>query len=264
MANKKSKESIKEKLSAKLDRWWEEDTANRKRIDWLWFLYDLWKEGHHYARYDKRQQQILTAPKPDGRPKVAINKIDPTVRAVTNYALRNRPKAEVTPAGLNRDNMKEVVKQNMFLDYLHDRLGLREIQRGAVDEALTSGISWVQVLWDEDAEDGAGQIVVNEIDKYDLYWAKQARSPEESKRYVLAVSRPVEQLKQDPKYKGANWDLVKPENQRSSSTLKERLLRLDTGEGVQSGNDEKGSVILKEFWYYGDKDLGEDPDVIYV
>lgn len=265
MAAKKNKDQLKEQLSTKLDRWWEEDQANRKRIDWLWFLYDLWKEGHHYARYDKRQQQILTAPKPDGKPKVMINKIEPTVRAVMNYALRNRPKAEVTPAGLNRDNMKEVVKQNMFLDYLHDRLGLRQIERGAVEESLTAGISWVQILWDEEAEDGQGQIVVNEIDKYDLYWAARARTPEESKRFTLAVSRPIEQLKNDPKYKNANWDLVKADNQRSSSSLKERLMRLDTGEAPTTGNTEdKGSVLLRETWYMGDKDLGEDPEVIYV
>lgn len=266
MARKSKQQTQDEKhamLSAKLDRWWAEDSGARKRVDWLWFLYDLWKEGHHYARFDRNTQQIQTVPKSDGSPKVMINKIDPTIRAVVNYALRNRPKAEVTPSGISRDGIGEIVKQNLFLDYLHDKLGLRSIERGAVEESLSSGISWVQVLWDEDADEGQGQITVNEIDKYDLYWQARARSPEESRRFTLAVSRPIEELKIDPKYKDANWELVKADNTRSSSSLKERLLKLEAGEDAPNSS-EKGSVLLREFWYYGDKELDEDPDTIYV
>lgn len=261
---KKTKEEIRSLMTAKLDRWWTEDSSARKRTDWLWFLYDLWKEGHHYAKYSKSRQQIETSSSTDGRPKVTINKIEPTIRAIVNYALRNRPKAEVTPAGVSRDGMDEIVRQNLFLDYLHDTLGLREIERGAVEESLGSGISWVQVLWDEEADDGKGQLVVNEIDKYDLYWSARARDPKESRRFTLAVSRPIEVLKQDPKYKSANWDLVKVDNQRSSSSLKERLMRLDTGDDTMSSGKEDGTILLKEFWYYGDPELGEDPKVIYI
>lgn len=252
------------KLQAKLDRWWNEDSSARKRIDWLWFLYDLWKEGYHYARYSKSRQQIETTTTTDGRPKVTINKIQPTLRAIVNYALRNRPRAEVTPAGISRDGIKEIVRQNLFLDYLHDTLGLREIQRGAVEESLGSGIAWVQAIWDADADDGRGQIVINEIDKYDLYWQARARDPKESRRFTLAVARPVSQLKTDPKYKDADWDNVKVDNHRSSSSLKERLLRLETGDDAISSEKQEGTVLVKEFWYYGDKEMGEDPKKIYV
>lgn len=263
--SKQTKEAKIEMFKAKLDRWWEEDSTARKKIDWQWFIYDLWKEGHHYARYDKGQQQILTNPKSDGKPKVTINKIDPAIRAVVNYALRNRPKAEVTPSGATRDNMEEILRQNLFLDYMHDHLGLRQIERGVVEESVASGISWVQILWDEDAADGQGEIKVNEIDKYDLYWQKGARTPEESRRFTIAVSRSIEELKTDPKYKNANWDNVKADNQRSSSSLKERLLRLDSGDTTSAaGSNDSGTVLLKEFWYYGDKDQGEDSEKIYV
>lgn len=261
---RKSKEEIRALLNAKLERWWNEDAGARKRIDWIWFLYDLWKEGFHYARYDKNTQQILSSPKPDGRPKVTINKIEPTIRAIVNYALRNRPKAEVTPSGLSRDGLKDIVRQNMFLDYLHDHISIREKQRGALEEGLTSGIGWVQVLWDEEADDGKGEISVNEIDKYDLYWQARARDPKESKRFCLAVSRRIADLKEDLLYKGTNWDLVKADNQRSSSTFKERLMRLEMGDDSATSGKDDGSVLLKEWWYYGDKELGEDPKVIYV
>lgn len=238
-----------EVLKAKLDRWWTSASTSRKRIDWMWFQYDLWKEGYHYARWDRNTQQIITTPRSDGVPKVMVNKIDAALRAVVNYALRNRPKAEVTPADMNKDQINEVVKQNIFLDYLHDRLVMREKERGAVDESAGGGIAWVQVLFDEDAEDGNGQISINEIDKYDLYWNKEARDPKEVQYYILAVSRPINELKEDPKYKGTEWDSIKLDNTRSSSSLKERLLKLDTGDTSSPEQKGEGNVLVKEYWY---------------
>ena len=253
MKNKINKDNdTNETLLAKLERWWNDDSSARKRIDWQWFQYDLWKEGYHYARWDRSTQQIITSPKTDGVPKVTINKIDPAVRAVVNYALRNRPKAEVTPADMSNDQINEVVKQNVFLDYMHDKLGLREIERGAVDEATTSGIAWVQVLYDDDANDGDGEIIINELDKYDVYWNKEAKSPEDAKRITVAVSRPLSVLKEDTKYKGADWDSLKSDNIRSSSSLKDRLLRLDSGDTTSGGDKDDGTVLVKEYWYKDD------------
>lgn len=249
---KNKKKESDEVLLAKLDRWWTSASNARKRIDWLWFQYDLWKEGYHYARWDRNTQQIITTPRTDGTPKVMVNKIDAALRAVVNYALRNRPKAEVTPADMSQDQINEVVKQNLFLDYLHDRLAMREKERGAVDESATSGISWTQVLFDEDAEDGQGQIVINEVDKYDLYWNKEARNPNDAQYYVLAVSRPLVELKDDPKYKGAEWDRIKTDSTRSSSSLKERLLKLDTGDTSAPEGKDEGNVLVKEYWYKED------------
>lgn len=249
---KNKKKESDEVLLAKLDRWWTSASNARKRIDWTWFQYDLWKEGYHYARWDRSTQQIITTPKTDGTPKVMVNKIDAALRAVVNYALRNRPKAEVTPADMSQDQINEVVKQNLFLDYLHDRLVMREKERGAVDESAGGGIAWVQVLFDEDAEDGNGQIAVNEVDKYDLYWNKEARDPKEVQYYILAVSRPINELKEDPKYKGADWEKIKPENTRSSSSLKERLLKLDTGDTSTPQDKNEGNALVKEYWYKQD------------
>lgn len=249
---KNKKKESDEVLLAKLDRWWTSASNARKRIDWTWFQYDLWKEGYHYARWDRSTQQIITTPKTDGTPKVMVNKIDAALRAVVNYALRNRPKAEVTPADMKQDQINEVVKQNLFLDYLHDRLVMREKERGAVDESAGGGIAWVQVLFDEDAEEGNGQITVNEVDKYDLYWNKEARDPKEVQYYILAVSRPINELKEDPKYKGADWEKIKPENTRSSSSLKERLLKLDTGDTSTPQDKNEGNALVKEYWYKQD------------
>jgi hypothetical protein len=245
-----SKEAEEVELTSKLNRWWNTDRDFRQQIEWRWFQYDLWNDGYHWARYNKNTKQIETTPKQSGKPLVTINKIAPTVRAVVNYALRNRPKAEVTPA--DGDGVREeVVDQNRFLDFMHDQLGLRSIQRGAVEEATVSGISWVQVLWDEDANEGKGDIVVNDLDKYDCYWDATARSTEEMRRFTIVTKRKINDLKEDSKYKGTNWDLIKSDNKMSSSSLRERLLQLDVGQNTYFSNksDKDDTVLVREHWW---------------
>ena len=247
-------------LKAKLDRWWNNDYAIRRHLDWKWFQYDLWVFGLHYARWDKNTQQIISVPRPDGKPKIVINKVYTSVRAVRNYVLRNRPKAEVTPYNMTDANVDEAVKINQFLDYLHDRLALRPKLRGTVWHALKYSVGYWQILFDDSLEDGLGEVVVNMVDPYDLYWDGNAKDPKTARRATLAVRRVIDELKEDAKYKDfKNWDQIKPDKQISSSILKNRLIQFEQGQNaLQETKKGEGSVIVKEFWYKGtEKDEGK-------
>lgn len=250
----KGKESD-EVLKAKFGRWWSAAYENRHHTDWKWFIYDLWVSGYHYAKYDKSNQQIITSAKTDGRPKVVINKIYTTLRAVRNYALRNRPRAEVTPhIDLSGEmEMGDVVRQNKFLDFFHDQAKLRRKQKGIVWDGLKYSVGYWQVLFDESAPmyaqgDGKGEIVVNEIDPYDLYWDPNATSKENAKYVFLCVRRNLEDLKHDKKYDSKKLELVKPDKKLSSSTFKERLLQLESGN--TPSEDAPKTVLVKECWYW--------------
>jgi len=218
---KKEEKAMKDEvvLRAKLGRWWSELQANRKNQDWQWFKYDLWVRGLHNAKYDRNTQQIITTPKPSGRVDISINKIYTTLRGVRNYVLRNRPKAETTPYNLTPENVNEAVKVNMYLDYMHDKLKLRTKLRGTMWQALKYSVGYWQVLWDEDAEDGKGDIVVNQVDPYDLYF--DGLTIEDSQKVVLAVKRPIAKLKEDPLYKDFDWDTIKTDGKYDCYSTKE-------------------------------------------
>lgn len=234
---------------AKFDRWFNDAEGARKKIDWKWFQYDLWTAGLHYAKWDRNTQQIITT-ETDGRPKVTINKIFTTLRAVRNYVLRNRPKAEVTPhwSSENKEALKKVSGQNKFLDFFHDDQDLRYKLKGSVWEALKYSIAYWQILFDEDADDGKGGIVVNDIDPYDLYWDPKARNEGEARYACIAVRRNIEDdLKHSSLYDQTEVAKIKGDKKMAASSLKERFIRFEMGE-TSTGGDE-GTTIIREFWH---------------
>lgn len=235
-------------LNATLDRYWNSAQASRRELDWKWFNYDLWVLGNHYAKWDKNTQQIITSPRTDGKPKVVINKTFSIIRAVRNYVVRNEPKPDVTPDNLTQDNLEEAATLNKYLDYIYDRLGLRPKLRATVWHALKYSVGYWQVLYDDTAEDGTGEIQINIIDPYDLYWDPAARFPEEARYAILAVRRNVEDLKEDPKYKDIDWDAISPDNQLASSSLKTRLLQYERGQMTFNKEAKDSTVILREYW----------------
>ncbi len=252
MAKKNNKTELDKVLHTKVNRMWEAAQNARKEVDWKWFMYDLWINGNHYAKWDRNTQQI-SSPREDGRPKVVINKVYATLRAVRNYALRNRPRAEVTPVNLTEETVAEVVKLNKYLDFLHDKLKLRDKMKDSVWHALGKSVGWWQILWAENDE--GGEIEVHVVDPYDLYIDPLARDPEEARFMFLAVRRNLEDLRNDSKYSAYKEVLEKMSGDKlvAASNMKARLMNHERGE-VYSSDKENGSVIVKECWLKEFKD----------
>ena len=239
------KEAEEKAHSERLDRYWNSAEGARKEVDWKWFNYDLWVSGNHYAKWDKNTQQITSPSRIDGRPKIVINKVYTTLRSVRSYALQNKPKPNVTPYNLTPETVDQAQKLNKYLEYLHDHLHLAGALRSTFWHALKYSTGFWQVLWNEEEQ----EIEVNVIDPYDLYWDPTARSVNEARYCVLAVRRNLEDLKEDPKYKDADWDGVDGDRQLSASSLKSRLLKYERGETYSNADKKDATVIVKEFWY---------------
>lgn len=234
-------------VKAKCDRLWSDASDNRKSFDWKWFTYDLMVSGEHYSKWNKELQQVVTPKTTDNRPRIVVNKIYTTLRAVRNYAVRNRPKPEVTPYDLTPDGIDDAIKSNKYLDFLHDKLYLRRKLKETVWHSLKYSDGFWQVLWDEDSEDGKGEIAVNVVDPYDLYWDPIARTPEEARYCILAIRKSIDLLKEDPKYDQAKVAVIKEDSQLAASTLKAKLMQSEKGNSFSTGK-ETGTVIVKEFW----------------
>lgn len=236
-------------LKQRADRYYDAATGARKEIDWKWFIYDLWVAGLHYAKWDRNTQQITTTVKDAGKAKIVINKVYTTLRAVRNYALRNRPKAEVTPVKLTEEAVGEVVKLNKYLDFLHDKLYLRRKLKETVWHSLKYSAGFWQVLWNEEAEDGEGEVEINVIDPYDIYWDPSARHPNEAKYVILAVRRYVDDIKEDSKYDKEKTKELNGDKLLAASPLKSRLLQAEKGLEIYNKQDKEGStLIVKECW----------------
>ena len=235
-----------EVLLAKWDRLWQEASEDRKQQDWKWYLYGMWVRGFHYAKYDQKTKQVVSTPPNDGRPKIVINKIYPTLRAVRNYALRNQPKAQVTPENLTKDNLEQALKATKFLESIHESEKLRPKLKGTVFQALEDSASWWQIIWDGE------KIKVNPSDVFDYYPDPKARTPQEQRYGILAVSRPIDVLMDDPKYDKEQVKLIKADNKLSASSYKQMLLSYDRKSAGLPNDSKKGTAIVKEYWYEED------------
>jgi hypothetical protein len=250
MPNKEDKNA---ETLAKLDRLWQDAYNERNKTDWKWFLYDMFYKGYHYAKYDTRTRQIVKGDNLDGRPKVTINKTFTTIRAVKNYATRNKPKAEVTPENLSPENLDQADLATKYLDYIHDREKLNVKLKGSLLHALKYSVGWWQIIWD--GED----IKINEVDPFDFYPDPKASGTNDWSYVCLAVERKVDDLKNDSKYDKEEVSKITESSQRASSSFKEKIMDYDSGTSTTSGvSKENNSVIVKEIWYREKDKNGED------
>lgn len=242
---KMPKPSKDEILKSRLEKMWSEAESGRTQHDWKWFIYDMWVKGYQDARYDKKTRRIVSGNSSDGRPKVSINKIFPTLRSVRNYVLRNQPKAQVTPEGLSADNLEEALKSNHFLDYIHETEGLRKKLKGSVMSSLKYSKAWWQVIWNGE------KIEINECDTFDVYPDPKARNRNELRYVILAVRRTLDALKESPIYDKKEVEQVKPDNKTAASSYKQMSLNYENT-GEVNNTKESETVIVKEYWYLED------------
>lgn len=244
---KKEREEL-EILQGKLAQWSSQAEGHRNTHDWRWFLYDLFVNGYHYAKWDKQTEQISTSIRDKGRPKVVINMVYVTLRAVRNFVLRNRPRAEATPEDLTPENVDEVININKYLDFLHDKLSLRRKLKAVVWHALKYSVGFWQVLWNEDKK----EIEVNVVDPYDLYWDPLATNEDDATYVILKVRRALDVVVNDPKYaaylKKEKIEL-KPDGKVAASSMKERLMNLENTNSATNNPQKNKSLLLEEFWY---------------
>lgn len=249
MANKKKQREQELEKVAQIEKWWDQAENSRSDFDWKWFLYDLWVNGHHYAKWDRTTQQITTTVKDKGKPKIVINKVYQTLRSVRNFVLRNQPRAEVTPIGLTEEGIDQVIKLNKYLDYLHDKLRLRHKLKGTVWHALKYSVGFWQVLWDEAEK----EIAINMVDPYDFYPDPDAQGPDDLRYAFLAVKRNVDEVIHDPKYSEyikKNEIELKGDDKKAASNLKERLINFERANNTASPGSNKGNTtIVRECWY---------------
>ncbi len=256
---KKQKEEL-EILQGKLGKWGQQAEHQRSSHDWRWFIYDLFVNGYHYAKWDKATQQISTSVKDKGRPKIVINLVYVTLRSVRNFVLRNRPRAEATPDDLTAENVDDVININKYLDYLHDHLSLRRKLKAVVWHALKYSVGFWQVLWDESKK----EISVSVVDPYDLYWDPMALSEEDARYVFMKVRRPLEVVVNDPKYseyiKKEKIEL-KSDGKMAASSMKERLMSMENSNNTTSEPDKNNSVLVEECWY---KEWNEEADTYEI
>jgi hypothetical protein len=220
---------------------WEQAQSVRQRKDFEWFInWSFYKGNQHLTikngNVTKKRGELFT-----------LNKIWSTVRGVRNYALRNRPKAEVIPVDMIDGNTKQAVELGKYCNYLYENCGLAKKLKESLTHAMITSAGFWQVNWNSELSDGQGDIEVNVIDPYDLYIDPKAHDLKNAQYVILAVKRNLADLKKNKQYDQKLVNGLSPDSTDYASSFKQMLDEVE--QNAITGNKENGQVLLKEYWY---------------
>jgi len=221
---------------------------NRQKYDFEWYTNHQFIEGNHYIKYNSITNAIENLPRKQGEVRVVVNKIRSAVRAITNYAVREKPKWEVTPGDTDPDTARSARIAGKFLDYWY-RVNHNEVLvRSAVDSALRTSIAWAEPYFDERARKGQGEVKVKLHDSFDIYFDSKGKFDEGRFRGSFIgkiIERGIPDVRADKKYDEKARKLVTKDGEPDISSMKKRIITKEQG-----GSEKSPTVTVKELFLY--------------
>ena len=212
---------------------------SRKRLEYEWFINDVYYRNEQYLKYNVGARRVQTIPVEKMLDRVVINKVKQQVRGVVNFLNAEHPTIGVRPGDEADDAYLRAKKEKHLADYWYRHLKLNAKAKKISLDAAKYGIGWAKVLWDADAlaptkpftddngnqkEHTYGEVFVDRCDPFEVYFDPMAQSMGDMRYIAHAPTRTVGEIKANPLYK--NTDKVKPDPRLSSSILRQSQLRL--------------------------------------
>ena len=216
----------------------------RKQTDLKWYFNTNFVDGNHYIQYNSVSNSIETPPRKRGTIRLTINKTRAAIRSVKNYATRYQPKAEVVPGDLDEDTITNARRAGKLLDYLHIQLYLRSKIRKLVHNGLVYSVGFWELGWDDTADNGLGQVTIDNHDPFDIFLPLTARieGPVIHSPFIAKViSKNTNDIKTDDRYPEEKREKIVPDVEAAYSEIKARVLRK---RGVKESREEGQEVTL--------------------
>lgn len=212
---------------------------SRKRMEYEWFINDVYYHNNQYLKYNIGARRVQTIPVEKMLDRVVINKVKRQVLNIVNFLNSEHPSVGVRPGNQADNAYLRAKKEKHLCDYWYRHLKLNSKAKKISLDAAKYGIGWAKVLWDEDAlsptkpftmPDGNereytyGEILVDRCDPFEIYHDVRGQDMSDMRYIAHAPVRTVGEIKANKLYK--NTDKVTPDPRLSASILKQSQLRL--------------------------------------
>jgi len=159
--------------------------AKKKRADEVRKLYNLannwtrkqWEtinqKGYDFAHDEQLTQEEKAALEDQGMPTFTINRILPVVEMLNFYATANNPRWQAI--GIEGSDSSVAAVLSDLTDYVWGNSNGSTIYANAINEAVTKGIGYLTVSVDPDADNGMGEVVIQQPESFDLYVDPKSR-----------------------------------------------------------------------------------------
>ena len=156
-----------------------------KKVDQIRQLYHLansatrqqWQrinqKGYEFAHDEQLSAVEKNALEEQGMPTFTINRILPVVEMLNFYATANNPRWQAI--GIEGSDTDVAAVLSDLADYVWHNSNGSTLYTNAVNDAVTKGIGYLLVTIDKDADNGLGEVVVQQPEPFDIYIDPKSR-----------------------------------------------------------------------------------------
>ena len=146
------------------------------RIRQLYHLADNWtrrqwervnQQGFEFAHDEQLSLEEKATLEEQGMPTFTINRILPVVEMLNFYATANNPRWQAIGAEGSDIDVAAVFSD--MADYIWDISNGASLYNNAINDCITKSIGYLLVTVDKDADNGMGEVVVQQPEPFDLY-----------------------------------------------------------------------------------------------
>jgi len=159
--------------------------AKIKKADQVRQLFDLansytrkqWEninqKGYDFAHDEQLTAIEKTSLEEQGMPTFTINRILPVVEMLNFYATANNPRWQAIGTEGSDSNVAAAISD--LSDYIWDRSNGNTLYNNAINDCITKSIGYLLVTIDKDADDGMGEVSIQQPEPFDIYVDPKSR-----------------------------------------------------------------------------------------
>ena len=156
-----------------------------KKVDQIRQLYNLadnttrrqWQKinqkGYEFAHDEQLASQDKDSLEEQGMPTFTINRILPVVEMLNFYATAKSPRWQAIGVEGSDTNVASVFSD--LTDYVWHNSNGSTLYTNAINDSVTKGIGYLLVTVDKDADNGMGEVVIQQPEPFDLYVDPKSR-----------------------------------------------------------------------------------------
>lgn len=180
---------------------------NKYPYVWQWFLNLNMYAGNQWIRWDPRLRNFTLPPDDPEKPRLVINRIEPTVRQAVGKLLRNRMR-QVCPPDANSEEAVDAAKvRTRLLEHLWRETKTDEYMLTVATWGANTGNGFTRYTWDENLAGGQGDVRVDVISPFSLVVPTNCLTIEQMPWIMEVTTRPVAEVQEEyPDVEGIQAD----------------------------------------------------------
>ena len=159
--------------------------SKQKKSDQIRLLYNLannwtrqqWEfinqKGYDFSHDEQLAQDEKDALQDQGMPTFTINRILPVVEMLNFYATANQPRWQAI--GVEGSDTDVATVFSDIADYIWNLSDGNTLYANAVNDAICKGVGYLLVTVDKDADNGMGEVKIEQPEPFDIYIDPKSR-----------------------------------------------------------------------------------------